>query len=132
MTLVVDASVVASALVDTGPVGRWAEDRLAGDRLAAPHLMPAEAANVLRRAELRDEVSVDVAAIAYADLFDLSVELFAFEPFAGRVWQLRDNITPYDAWYVALAEYLDSSLVTLDRRLAAAAGPTCEFDTPPR
>ena len=131
MTLVVDASVVAAALVDTGPVGRWAEGRLADDRLAAPHLMPAEAANVLRRTEQRGEVTSDVAAMAYVDLIDLSVELFGFEPYADRVWQLRDNITIYDAWYVALAEYLDCSLVTLDRRLSTATGPTCTFITPP-
>jgi predicted nucleic acid-binding protein len=131
VTLVVDASVVAAALVDTGAVGRWAEDRLAGDDLAAPHLMPAEAANVLRRAEIRGDVSPDVASIAYADLLSVSVELFSFEPFAARVWQLRANLTPYDAWYVTLAETLNTRLATLDRRLSSAIGPTCEFETPP-
>ncbi|MGH8951630.1 MAG: type II toxin-antitoxin system VapC family toxin [Acidimicrobiia bacterium] len=132
MTLVVDASVVVAALVDTGSVGLWAEDRLADDALAAPHLMPAEAANVLRRAEHRREISADTAAVAYADLGEISVELFSFEPFAERVWQLRANVTPYDAWYVALAETLDTHFATLDHRLAAAAGPTCTFETPPR
>jgi len=131
VTAVVDASVVVAALVDSGSLGHWAEERLAGDRLAAPHLMPVEAANVLRRAELSGDLSADVAALAYADLLDLSVDLFTFEPFAGRVWQLRASITAYDAWYVALAEALDTNLATLDRRLAATAGPTCGFDTPP-
>jgi predicted nucleic acid-binding protein len=93
--------------------------------------MPVEAANMLRRAELAGEISADVAGLAYADLLDLPVSLFAFEPFADRVWQLRPNIAAYDAWYVALAEAFDTNLVTLDRRLAAADGPTCGFDTPP-
>lgn len=122
---------MAAALVDTGPVGRWAEGRLADDDLAAPHLMPAEAANVLRRAEIRGDVSPDIASIAYADLLAVSVELFSFEPFAARVWQLRANLTPYDAWYVALAETLNTRLATLDRRLSSATGPTCELETPP-
>ena len=93
--------------------------------------MPAEAASVLRRATLRGEISVEVAAIANADLLDLSIELYAFEKYAFRVWQLRDNLPVYDAWYVALAESLEASLATLDQRLATATGPTCEFVTPP-
>jgi predicted nucleic acid-binding protein len=93
--------------------------------------MPAEAANVLRRAEIRGDVSPDIASIAYADLLAVSVELFSFEPFAARVWQLRANLTPYDAWYVALAETLNTRLATLDRRLSSATGPTCELETPP-
>ena len=131
MTLVVDASVMAAALIDATSSGRWARGRLADDDLAAPHLMPAEAANVLRRAELRGDVSPDVAAIAYTDLLALSVELFSFEPFATRVWQLRANITPYDAWHVALAETLNTRFATMDRRLTSATGPTCQFETPP-
>jgi predicted nucleic acid-binding protein len=131
VTLVIDASVVAAALIDSTSTGTWSRDRLADEDLAAPHLMPAEAANVLRRAELRGDVSPDLASMAYTDLPAISVELFSFEPFAARVWQLRANITPYDAWYVALAETLEASLVTLDHRLAGANGPTCRFSTPP-
>lgn len=131
MTLVLDASVVAAALIDTGPIGVWAEDRLDSDLLAAPHLMQAEAVNVLRRAELRGEISTEVAATACMDLLDMPVELHDFGQFAARVWQLRDNVTVYDAWYVALAEALEASLATLDRRLATAIGPTCTFELPP-
>ena len=123
--MIVDASVVVAALVDSGPAGTWAEERLAAGRPAAPHLMPAEVANVLRRAELGGELSADVAALAYADLVALPVELYPFEPFAGRVWQLRHAITAYDGWYVALAETLDTPLATLDGRLATAPGPRC-------
>ena len=60
------------------------------------------------------------------------MELFPFAPFAERVWALRENLTSYDAWYVALAEALDCPLVTLDRRLSRANGPICEIIAPPR
>jgi predicted nucleic acid-binding protein len=103
---------------------------LAGS-LNAPHLMPVEVTNILRRAAARGEISTDVASMALADLLDLRVELFPFAPFAPRVWELRDNVTSYDAWYVALAESLGSSLATLDHKLAQATGPRCGFETPP-
>jgi predicted nucleic acid-binding protein len=54
-----------------------------------------------------------------------------FSPFAARAWELRSKVTSYDAWYVAVAEELDLSLATLDRRLAAASGPRCRFLLPP-
>ena len=130
MTLVIDSSVVVAALADSGEAGTWADRLLATDDLAAPHLMPAEVANVLRRAALAGEISPDTAALAHADLLSLPVELFAYEPFAVRVWELRENITAYDGWYVALAESLDARLATLDLRLAKAPGPRCHFATP--
>lgn len=132
MTLVVDASVVIAAIVDSESEGDWARERMESDSLAAPHLMPVEAANALRKAELAGVFSSDFVALSYQDLVGLSVELYSFEPLAERVWELRANLSPYDAWYVALAESLDASLATLDRRLATAAGPTCGFETPPR
>ncbi len=130
MTAVVDASAVVSALVDSGPTGEWALSRLNRGPLLAPHLMQVEVANVLRRAEATGEISADVASLALRDLVDLTVEFAPFEPFAPRAWELRDNLTSYDAWYVALAESAEVSLVTLDRRLASAPGPTCEFELP--
>ena len=69
--------------------------------------------------------------MAHADLLDLRVEFFPYAPFAARAWELRDTITSYDAWYVALAEFLGASVATLDGRLARAAGPRCGFETPP-
>lgn len=132
MTLVVDATLVVAALIDSGPDGVWADSLLDAEPLAAPHLMPVEAVNILRRATLSGEVSADTASLAHADLLDLRVELFPYEPFAERVWNLRDNITAYDAWYVALAESLNANLGTLDTRLSRAAGPQCTFLTPPR
>jgi len=132
MTVVVDASVVVAALVDSGPAGRWAEPLLAGGELAAPHLMPVEVANILRRAVAAGDLSADVAALAHAELTELPVELFSYEPFAPRVWHLRANVTSYDAWYVAVAEELDAELATLDAKLAGASGPTCAFALPDR
>lgn len=130
MTLVADASVVAAALVDDGPDGRWAESQLSIGPLAAPHLMPVEVANVLRRAAQTPAITDDVAALAHADLLQLPVELFPYAPLAERVWQLRRNLSAYDACYVALAEELDAPLATLDRRLASSTGPRCRFATP--
>lgn len=93
--------------------------------------MQVEATNIFRRAVLAGRVSADVGAQAVADLTNLRVWLFPFEPFAQRVWQLRDTVTSYDAWYIALAEQLDVDLVTVDQRLARAPGVTCRFVTSP-
>jgi len=131
LTAVVDASVIVAALVDDGPAGRWAEALVAGQPLAAPHLMPVEAANILRRAALAGDLSDDIASLAHADLVALPAELFPYEPFATRIWELRGAVTAYDAWYVALAESLAVPLATLDGRLARAPGPRCRFLGPP-
>ena len=130
MTLVVDASVVVAALIDTGADGLWADQLLGSQALAAPHLMPVEVANVLRRAASARDISADSASLAHADLQNLRVDLFAYEPFAERVWTLRKGITAYDGWYVALAEILDAPLATLDRRLARSPGARCTFALP--
>ncbi|MGH2418664.1 MAG: type II toxin-antitoxin system VapC family toxin [Candidatus Limnocylindria bacterium] len=130
MTVVVDASAIVAALIGGGADGAWAESELARDDLAAPHLMPAEVANILRRAALANRVTVDAASLAHADLLALPVALFPYEPLADRSWELRLNMSAYDAWYVALAESLDAAMVTLDRRIARAPGPRCAFRTP--
>jgi len=131
VTLVVDSSVVVAALIDHGPVGEWAEALLVSGPLAAPHLMPAEVANILRRSAMADDVSADIASLAQDDLRSLRIELFPYGLCASRVWELRSNITAYDAWYVALAETLDARLATLDIRLSRATGVRCEFVLPP-
>jgi len=131
VTTVVDASLVVAALVDSGPVGRWADGVLGAGHLVAPHLLPVEVASVLRRASAAGEISADTAGLAHRDLLGLRLELYPYEPCADRVWALRSNLTTYDAWYVALAELLDAPLATLDARLARSPGPTCTFATPP-
>lgn len=131
MSLVVDASVLVAAAVDTGADGRWAETILSGQPLIAPHLLLVEAVNVLRRLESSGKLGRLEAAAAVRDAIDLDVELLPFAPFAARVWELRANLAAYDAWYVAIAERFSTACATLDRRLARAAGPTCRFLLPP-
>jgi len=129
VTIILDSSVAIAALIDSGPVGEWAESILGSGALAAPHLMPAEVANILRRSAAAGEVTADVASLA--EFVGRRIELFPYAPFAWRVWELRQNVTSYDAWYVALAEALQAPMVTLDRRLPRASGPRCEFAVPP-
>jgi predicted nucleic acid-binding protein len=93
-------------------------------------LLPVEAANVLRMAELSGDIAPEVASLAYGDLLALRVQMVPYEPFASRVWELRHSVAAYDAWYVAIAERFDLRLATLDRRLARAAGPRCRFLAP--
>lgn len=130
MTVVVDASTVTEALIGAGRRGAWAEALLESEILAAPHVMPAEVTNVLRRSVLAGDLSIAAATVAIHDLAALPVILFAYAPYTARVWQLRANVTPYDAWYIALAEALDVPLATVDAHLARATGPRCRFVTP--
>lgn len=130
MSAVIDSSVVVAALLDSGTNGTWAESVLERGDLYAPELLRVEAANVLRRLESAKQITQQEANAAFEDLMDLDVELHAFESFSERVWDLRHNVTSYDAWYVALAEALNLPLATLDARLAKADGPKCQFLTP--
>ena len=104
MTTVVDATVLVAALVDSGDDGSWAEMAIAEGGLASPELALVESANILRRLAQSGHLSSVEAAIAFRTLLRLDVELFPFMPFAERVWELGENLTSYDAWYVALAE----------------------------
>jgi predicted nucleic acid-binding protein len=130
VTVVVDASVVVAALANKGAMGAWSSRVLSGEPLAAPHLMPVEVTSALRQLVLRGEVSADLATLALVDVDRLAVTLFAFAPFAARAWELRHNVTPYDAWYVALAESLNAPLATVDDRLRGAGGLRCEVLSP--
>lgn len=130
MTLVVDASVVVAALTDDGPEGAWAASLLTADSIAAPHLILVEVAHALHRLAVAGQITSDTASIAHAELLDIPLALSAYVPLAARVWNLRGNVTAYDAWYVALAESLDANLATLDLRLARAPGLRCAFLTP--
>ncbi len=130
MTLIADASVVVAWLLGGTP-GSWAEELMSSDDLTAPHVMPVEVAHVLRADSLAGRLSTEAASLAHHYLGLLRVSLFPYSPVAHRVWELRSNVTAYDAWYVALAEMLGAPLATLDMRLARATGPRCEFLTPP-
>jgi len=126
--LVVDSSALVALLADAGQAGRWVAEAVTGTDLAAPQLAPFEVANILRRQVLSGHLSPVEATLAHADLIVLQVELWPYVPLAERVWELRENITAYDASYVALAELLETTLVTLDARLAKAPGPRCPIE----
>ncbi|MBB5164518.1 type II toxin-antitoxin system VapC family toxin [Mycobacterium sp. AZCC_0083] len=128
--VVCDASVIVAALLDSGPDGQWAVGRLTDVDLHAPTLVHYECANVIRRLELAGTVGADQAALAYADLLDLNVTLWPYEVLGARIWQLRQNLTSYDAAYVALAETLSATLVTLDQRIARSPGIECAIAGP--
>lgn len=129
--MVVDASVLVAATIDTGRDGAWAEAVLAAGELLAPDLALVESANILRRLERFKKITRLEATAALHDLLQLDLTLMPFEPFAERVWELRGNVTSYDAWYVAIAEALQHPLATLDLRLSRATGPRCKFNCPP-
>lgn len=131
MSAVVDASLLVGALTGSGQEGAWCEAALERHPLAAPELALAEATNILRRMEMSGSVSRLEAASAHRDLLRYKIARYPFVPFAARVWELRSNLTAYDAWYVALAEELDWPLFTLDHRLSRASGPRCEVIVPP-
>jgi predicted nucleic acid-binding protein len=126
--LVADSSALVALLADAGEAGSWVAEAVTGADLAAPQLALFEAANILRRRVLSGHLSLVEATLAHADLIALPVELWPYVPLAERVWELRDNITVCDASYVALAELLGATLITLDARLAKAPGPRCAID----
>jgi len=121
--IVVDASALLEALLRT-PAAEAVERRLFGARktLYAPHLLDVEVAQVLRRYAVTGEIDPERGRAALADLADFPLRRYPHDFLLPRVWALRNNLTAYDAVYVALAEALETPLLTRDRRLAAAAG----------
>lgn len=123
---VIDASVMVNALVVVGRPGDLARAELRGlVELPVPAIFCAEATSALRTLVGGGAISQARARAALRQLGSLRVIQYPFEPFASRVWELKDNLTVYDAWYVALAERLGTELVTADKRLAGAPGPRC-------
>jgi predicted nucleic acid-binding protein len=126
--IVVDASVLAPALGDDGDDGDRARARLRPERLAAPHLIDLEVVSVWRRQAAAGLMDARRADLARQDLADLPLRRAAHDALLDRCWQLRHNMTIYDAAYVALAEALDVPLVTSDRRLQRASGSLCTIE----
>ncbi len=126
--LVVDASVIAPAVADGGPDGDACRARIKAQSLAAPDLLRVEAVSVIRRQHANGALSATQAANAIDDLLDLPITVYPTAALLRRAWELRDNVTAYDACYVALAEALGCSLATADQRLADAPGTRCQFD----
>jgi len=120
--LVVDTSAVVAALVGRPP-DRRLTDRLGADGdLHVPHLLDVELLHALRRLVRTGQLSEERAADARADFAELAVVRYGQQPLADRAWELRDNLTAYDATFVALAEALAVPLVTCDARLSRAPG----------
>ncbi len=130
MSIVVDSSVIVAALISNSDEGAWSERVIEDGSLFAPELLRVEVTNIICRLERANEITGQEANAAYADFMELDLSLHTFEPFSDRIWELRHNVTSYDAWYVALAESLELPLATLDSRLAVAKGPSCRFLTP--
>lgn len=126
--IVVDASVLVPALADDGADGDRARDRLAGETLAVPALADLEAASVLRRATFRGQLDGRRSRQAVADLIAMPLRRASHVPLLPRIWELRENVTVYDAAYLALAEALEVALLTADKRLARAPGRRCEVE----
>lgn len=127
--LVVDASCLCEVLI-AAPGAEAIRERLAGDSdHAAPHIVDVEVFGVIRREHRRGRLDRTEAAQAVEDLEAWPGERFGHRLLLWRAWQLRDTIRGWDAMYVALAEALDAILLTTDRRLAKAAGPTCQIET---
>jgi len=128
---VVDASVLVDALVSAGRPGELARAELRGrSALEVPAIFAVEATSALRGLVRGGSLSILRAATALEQIRTVRTIQYPFEPFAHRVWELRDNLTVYDAWYVALAEWLAVELVTADERLAGASGPHCAVRYP--
>lgn len=112
------------------PAAGAVENRLFAPRqtIHAPHLIDGEVAQVLRRYAANGEINSERGLMALADLADLPLRRYPHDFLLPRIWDLRNNLTAYDATYVALAEALDAPLLTRDRHLAAAAGHRAQID----
>ena len=124
--IVVDASVLANALADDQDAGASARRQLrAAGEIAAPDLVDVETVSVLRKRWLRRTLTEERFSIAIAHLQKLDFERVPTLRLVQRAFELRANVSAYDACYVALAEHLGCELVTADGRLAGATGPRC-------
>jgi predicted nucleic acid-binding protein len=126
--IVVDASVIVTGLADDGDDGDRVRERLRGERLVAPHVIDLEVVSAWRRLLSAGHVDERRVTLALADLDALRLDRVAHGPLVARCWDLRHNLTVYDAAYVALAELLGADLLTADARLAAAPGIRCRVE----
>lgn len=126
--LVVDASFLAPALADSGDAGDLIRRRLGGERVAGPELLDLEVTAVIRKQLRLGELDLPAAQAALDDLSELPIRRVPHRGLLARCWQLRDNLTMYDASYVAAAELLGVSLITADRRLSRGPGIRCPVE----
>jgi len=127
--IVLDASAAVEWLLQTS-AGRQIEKRIfsRNESLHAPHLLDLEVGQVLRRLVRETSVSAERADEAMRDLLDLRVTRYPHFVLLPRIWQLRHNLSAYDAAYVALAEELGATFITRDARLAAASGHSARVE----
>ena len=126
--IVVDASVIVTGLGDDGDDGDRVRARLRIERLVAPHVIDLEVVSAWRRLVAAGHLDQRRAMLALADLGSLRLDRVPHGPLIDRCWELRDNLTVYDAVYVALAELMEVDLLTADARLAAAPGIRCRVE----
>jgi predicted nucleic acid-binding protein len=130
--IVIDSSAAVDLVAGFEPRATWIASRVAADPdLHAPHLLDLEVANALRRFVRLGELVSTKAEAALAELKVLDITRYPHAPLLDRVWELRDNLTAYDAVFVALAEILDATLVTTDDGPAAAPGTFARIDAFP-
>lgn len=126
---VLDGSTFVEALTSATPLGVAARRRVATTSTwHAPAILPAEVLSAIRGLLVGGHLATHRAERARRRLAATRLVLHSFAPFADRVWDLRDNVTVYDAWYAALAERLEAPLVTTDARLANASGLRCTVE----
>ena len=130
--LVVDAAFLVHAVMTRdGAIAQWTLRLLSqAGLLLAPHLVHVELTSALRKMVQKKLISRAEMRAGLQNALDLDLQLEPFEPHAERVLELVDNVTPYDAWYVAIAEAWDAPLATGDNRLHEAAGPRCKILVP--
>ena len=126
--IVVDASAMVLALVDEREAGRIARARLAGEAITAPELLDLEVLSVLRRLTAGGILTARRARAALDDLAVAPIQRVPHLPLLERCWALRPNATSYDAAYIAVAELLELTLVTTDRKLARTPGVRCAIE----
>jgi predicted nucleic acid-binding protein len=121
--IVLDASALLEVLLSTPAAAAvWARLFDPGETLHAPHLIDVEVAQVLRRYAAAGEIDPERGRSALIDLADFPLRRYPHDILLPRIWELRGNLTAYNAAYIALAEALEAPLLTRDRRLAAATG----------
>lgn len=128
--IVVDASLLVSLLIGNSPTAQAAGRALSdADGVCVPDLAYVETVAVVRKRWLRGVIDAARCQEAVEDLMILPLSVYPTLPLIVRAFELRANVTTYEACYVALAETLQCELVTGDRRLAQAAGPKCRIRT---
>ncbi len=127
--IVVDASAAVTMFLNLGPSAARVRNRLRqAEEVHIPHLFDVEVLHALRRPTLRGDLSGEQSRLILSLLHEMRAVRYPHAPLAARIWELRENLTTYDACYVALAEVLDAPLVTMDARLAQAPGIRAEVE----